>query len=299
MYGVPRITRLGAGDWIRLMLFSYPGWGKTSLAATTAEAGYKTLIIRSPMDQVPARALKAGAEQCEVNVWEDMTGGDGIQDYLRMADHGFEWVWLDCLSIIQDVLLDDVWAGTIAERPGRAFKLDRSGKIIGPNLSPSSGLDRGEYGRNMERIQQFVRHIVGCKRFHVGITCHPYEGQHPTNDQGGSLLVPYIQGKNMTEKICGYCNIVAFLELMEEDDDTQLRRLHVRENPRFYAKDLYDAFPKGYIDNPTMKDIIDAVEAAKGKRPAATPTRGRKKASTGPTAPATKRGAKRGARKAA
>ena len=119
------------------MVHAYPGWGKTAFAATAAEAGYKTLFIRSPMDQVPKRALQAGADQYEVTTWEDMMGGDGILEYLRMADHGYEWVWLDCLSIIQDVLLDDVWAAVVAEKPGRG------------TLTPAGGLDRGEYGRNM------------------------------------------------------------------------------------------------------------------------------------------------------
>ena len=105
------------------------------------------------------------------------------------------------------------------------------------------------------------------------------EQQHPTNDEGGSLLAPYVQGKNMTEKICGYMNIVAFLEVMDEDDDDapkSRRRLHVRENSRFYAKDLYDAFPLGYIDDPTVKKLMEGV-GAPSKLPTrrATPTRRR------------------------
>lgn len=264
---MPAIRTLGAGGYIRLMIHSYPGWGKTVIAASAAEAGLKTLIIRSPMDQIPKRALAMGAEEYVVTSWEDMSGGDGILEHLRMAPHGYEWVWLDCLSIIQDVLLDDVWQAVVAEKPHRGA------------LTPAGGLDRGEFGRNMERIQQWIRHIVGANTFHFGITCHPAEQQHPTNDEGGTILAPYIQGKNMTEKICGYCNIVAFLEVMSDEDEDapqSRRRLHVRENSRFYAKDLFDAFPLGYIDDPTVAKLMAGVYGTNTKPALAAPRKGRR-----------------------
>lgn len=276
----PAIAKVGQDDFIRHMLYSFPGWGKTSYLGTAAAAGMKALLIRSPMDQVPARILQSGTDEVIVKNWEDMTGGDGILDFLRYSQHGYEWVFFDSISIIQDVLLDDVWAGVIADKPGRAFKLDDSGKITGPNLSPTSGLDRGEYGRNMERLQQFIRHIVGVNAYHFVITAHPHEGQHPSNDEGGFLLRPWIQGKNMTEKFCGYCNMVSFMEVIEEDDDTLIRRMHFRESPRYYAKDLFDAFPDGYLDDPTIPKVLAAVEAAKtGKNGKPSPRRrgGRRK----------------------
>lgn len=250
------------GQYIRWMLYAWPGVGKTALIATAAEAGMKTLIIRSPMDQVPARALKSGAEEFVVEHWEQMMGGDGILEYLQHSNHGYEWVWFDCMSIIQDVLLDDIWQSVIAEKPTRA------------SLLPSGGLDRGEYWRNAEREQQWIRHMVGAKSFHFGITCHPQEGPHPTDDEAGTLLTPWIQVKNMPEKICGYCNLVSFMELKSNDTETW-RRVHFRENERFYAKDLYDAFPKGYMDKPTIPRVMQAVEAARSGQ-SATTTAGRR-----------------------
>ena len=262
---LPAIEEVGAGDWIRLCLYSYPGWGKTSAWGTAAAGGLRTLIIRSSMDLMPARIMKSGAKQFVADNWEKMYE---ILDFLRMSNHGYDWVIWDNASIHQDVLLDDVWAGTIAVKPGRAYKLDNTGKVLGPNLDPSSGLDRGEYGRNMERIQQWVRHMVGCNSFHFAWGAHPHEGPHPTNDEGGYLLRPYIQGRNMTEKLCGYCNIVCFMEL-REGDDQKWRRMHFAESPRWYAKDLYDAFPKGYMDvtstTPTIPNLVTQVEKARGK----------------------------------
>jgi hypothetical protein len=256
-----------------MMLYAYPGWRKTSFVATTPDAGFKTLLIKSPLDQLPKRALTTDMDIATVNTWEDMMGGDGVLETLRDSDHDYEFVWVDCISIIQDVLLDDVWEAVVAEKPHRK------------SLTPSGGLDRGEYGRNMERIQQFVRHMVGINRFHVGITAHPIEDAHPTNDEGGTLLVPYIQGKGMTPKICGYMNIVAFNELIEEDDRLWAR-LHTRENARFYAKDLYDSFDEGYLDEPTMPKLMESVTGTANL----TSRRGRRSTATAAQRPGRRRG---------
>lgn len=269
----PNIQPVGAGDWARFMLYSFPGWGKTSLIGEAAAAGHRTLIIHSSLDLMPARIMSIpGVEQITADTWEKM---DEALDYCRMQPNfPYEWVWWDCISIAQDVLLDDIWEATKLAYPKRNVKTIAGGK------------DRGEYWTNADRIQMWVRHMVGANRFHFGIAAHPMEGQHPSNDEGGTLLRPFVQVKNMPEKICGYMNLVGFLEVMEKDDQP-LRRLHFKENPRFYAKDLYDAFPTGYLDNPSIDEIMQRVEKARGRRLGLqqTPARGRggRAATTAPT----------------
>jgi hypothetical protein len=100
--------------------------------------------------------------------------------------------------------------------------------------------------------------------------------------------VPYIQGKGMTPKICGYCNIVAFNELVEEGDET-FARMHFRENARFYAKDLFDSSEEGYMDNPTMPKLMEGITGTANL----TSRRGRRSAGR---APAQKAGRRRGAK---
>lgn len=260
--GVPNITPLaeGPGDWVKAMIFSHPGWGKTALASTAAEFG-RTLIVRSSLDSIPSIAIGSGADEVICDTHEAMieTG-----DFLAMSDHKYVWVFWDNISIAQDVLLDDIWSGTLAEKPGRGFITNDQGQSTGrPNMSPTSGLDRGEYGRNMERMQQWVRRVVGCQRFHFGIMAHAMDGPHPANAEANDLLVPAIQGKNMPQKICGYMNMVGFLDL-EETAKGVKRMLYFKETPRYYAKDLFDAFlPDGTLENPTIKKLMKAVNSAK------------------------------------
>jgi hypothetical protein len=253
----PDIQPVGAGDWIRQLVYAYPGWGKTSYIGTQP----KTLIIHSSLD-----------------LMEKM---DEVLDYCRMAEpFPYEWVWLDCISTAQDIWLDDIWASTIVLYPHR------------DNKTIKGGLDKGEYGRNMDMIMRWIRHMVGANRFHFGITAHPWDGPHPTNDEGNDLLQPWIQGKMMIPKACGYMNMVGFLEVMEDrDTKKQWRRLHFKENPRFYAKDQYDAFlPQGYVDNPSIAGVMKAVEAARGRKLGTTPTGRRRRGAAAAPATSPKRG---------
>lgn len=273
------IQEAGIGDKARMCLYSYPTVGKTSFLATgpRGEGGrkLKVLVVRSYADGMPARAIGSGLKEWVANDWTEMLK---VQEWARHDGSEFDWVWWDCASIAQDVLLDDIWDATVDAKPARAA------------LTPEGGMDRGEYGRNMERIQQWLRAMVGCNMFHFGVTCHPHEGKHPTNDEGGVLLRPYLQGKMMTEKLVGYMNCVGFMELKEnKQTNEQWRRLHLKESVRWFALDRYDAFEKAYVDNPTLPQITERLEAAIVARKQSEAARGRGTTTGG------RRGAGRGA----
>lgn len=266
MADVP-IRDAGKDAYIRHLNYAYPGHGKTSYIGTGAPEGLKVLLVRSPMDSVPLRVLGSGTKEWVVRDWEEQFQ---VLEYCQYHGSEWDWIWWDCMSVAQDVLLDDLWEKVIAEKPHRN------------SLTPAGGLDRGEYGRNMERISRWVRHMVGCNSFHFGITAHPYEGPHPTNDEGGVLLQPWVQGKNMVSKICGYMNTVTFMEVKENDKGVNWRRMYFRENERFYAKDQQDGFKeKGYVDNPTLAQVTAALvggtkskgrSTSRGRRTTATTT---------------------------
>lgn len=249
MPGITDVGSTGAGRWARVCFYNHPGTHKTSLIGD-GTAG-KVLLIRSPQDNIPARIRRnSNVKEWVVSTWEEMSGdSDSVLQYLRHDGHEWDWIWLDCFSVLQDVLLDDIWQAVIAEKPHRAA------------LTPAGGMDKGEYWRNAERLQQFIRSAVGSSGYHFGITCHLDEGDHP-EDPSLTVLRPYIHVKGMVQKICGYMNVIGYLQLKQEDANKPYNRLNVRESPYWYAKDLYDAFPEGYIDNPNMGEFTKAIEAA-------------------------------------
>ena len=238
-----QIKPVGASHKTCLLIYGDPGVQKTRLAGSGPAAGLKTLIVRPPLDHTDS-ILGSGTEEWVVQDWSAM---DDVQDYIRHdGNEEYDWVWLDSISLFQDQGLDDIWGDVLAEKPARK----------------RYGADRGEYGINMWRLGGWVRHMVGQPGFNFGIVAHPFE----TETLDGELkLAPYIQGRNMSPKICGYMNIVAFMEQRRHKEKDELYSvLHTEGTDRYYAKDQVMRLADGIMVNPTMDKITEAIERGRG-----------------------------------
>jgi hypothetical protein len=173
---------------------------------------------------------------------------DDVTLHLRQDGAQYDWVWLDTMSGWNDVGLDDIWADVLAQHPHRR----------------KASFDRSEYKVNMDRISQWIRSAIGCQNFHFGFTAWPFEMDDPFEDDGGTILMPYVQGKGMPQKLVGYLNFAGYLEV-KENSETSWRRLHVNHTKKAYVKDQFNAFPKGYVDNPTLPKIVNAIDEARRK----------------------------------
>jgi hypothetical protein len=187
-----------------------------------------------------------GADEWEITDWAEMLNAleylrhDGAKDY--------KWAWLDSISLWQDTGLDDIWEGVIQRRPDRA----------------QWSLDKGEYGINMWRLQQWVRAAIAIPNLNIGITAHPAEMLNPID--GEVKLQPWIQGKNMSTKIQGYMKIVGYMEVVPANQNTSgkpRRELRTAGTERFEAKDQFDAFPNGRLVDPTLEKIESAIASVR------------------------------------
>jgi len=227
-------------DDTMMIVYGPPGCGKTRLIADK-----KTLIVRPFTDHTDS-VRTPGAEEWEVGDWTEMYN---VHEFLRHEGTDYyNWVWLDSISLFQDTGLDDIWEGVTAKYPHRK----------------EYSLDKGEYGINMWRLQTWVRDVMGIRGLNFGITAHAEYLQNPIT--GKTKLMPYIQGKNMATKIQGYCNIVAYLEVVyDKKTETNRRVLRFRGTDDYDAKDQYDAFPSGRLVDPTMAKINEAIEGIKAE----------------------------------
>jgi AAA domain len=241
-----------------VMIYGPPGAGKTRLIGT---GGKGTLIIRPPVDHTDS-IITPGFEEWEVSDWAEMNNVGEDLHHDGAKDYPDGWVWLDSVSLFQDIGLDDIWEGVIAAKPHRR----------------QYGLDQGEYGVNMWRLQTWIRHVVGIPGFNFGIVAHPAE---LPNINGQVKFQPWIQGRQMSQKVQGYMNMVAYLEVVQQDGKEPRRVLRTRGTEDYEAKDQYDAFPNGRLVDPTMPKIVkaidDAITARGGTQPKRRPTRTRTK----------------------
>lgn len=248
------IQKVSRSKKINMLLYSDPGVGKTRLVGTTPG---RTLILRPPVDHTDS--IRNPGPNVEEWVLRDWHEAWEALDYARQnASEDYDWVWLDSGSLFQDIGLDDIWETVILEKPARR----------------RYGLDKQEYGINMFRFGQWVRHMVGAATVNFGMTAHVMQLPSSMDPDADDKLMPFIAGKTsgapggMSIKMCGYMNVVAFLDIKSNGD----RVLCTQANERYYAKDQFDAVPKGRLLNPTMPKLLKLVEAARG--PGDKPARG-------------------------
>lgn len=255
-----------------LMVYADPGIGKTFLAGTSARADHDVLILRSPMDHTDTIKIHHPTHIIDEWVMRDWGDMDDAHEYLRHEKHGYRWVWPDCMSLIQEMGLDGIMEDLVAAKPHRNRYVP----------------DKGEYGENMSRLSGWVRNMSGLD-FNLGMTAHVMRYTSPKT--GEEMLMPYIQGKQMPEKLCSYANVVGHLEVVHSEKHGKVRVLHTQPHDEFYAKDGFGAFPDRIV-RPTIPKMEEAVTKAK-KSPGAK-RGGQKAATTRRTKPARKRTAATG-----
>jgi hypothetical protein len=236
---------------IKMMVVAPSGWGKTRLAGTSPGCA---LFVRPPVDYIDS-ILPQDKPRHQQWVARDWTAMEDIYEHLRHEGAElYNWVWFDSISAYQDIGLDDLWQTIIDEKPHRKLY----------------GLDKGDYWINMQRLGRWVRDVATLSdsgAFNFGITAWPAElSPSPEDAEVEQKMMPWVQGKNMAMKMCGYTNIVAFGTVTSRGT----RRLQLNETEHIYAKDQFDLTAKGYMLDPTIPKIEQLVAT---KRAAVKPRR--------------------------
>lgn len=229
----------------KVCIYSDPGVGKTRLIGRSPG---KVLIIAPPTDHRDSMIPedRARCEEWIIQDWDDM---NRCLDYLRHDGAEWDWVWVDSMSLLQDHLLDDLWETAITEKPARK----------------RYWVDKQEYGINMGRLGQWMRYVIGPDLFNFGFTAHAAQLLPSEDEEESRKLMPWIQGKNMSPKFCGYMNVVAFMEVTKIGGDDNRRVLRLNSTERYYAKDQFDMTSNGRILDPTMEKVAELIDASRAR----------------------------------
>lgn len=255
---------------INMLIYGDPGTGKTPLIANHP----KTLILDADLGSESAAGTPA--DIWPVETWIDM---DEAYDFLRHEDHGYEWIWFDGISVGQERLLTGIMEDLI--RPQAQGGEGKAHRKLWQ-------ADKGEYGQNMFRLKQWVQHMC-AQPFNFGITSHPWRFDDYVT--GEEKIMPWVQGKNMPETICGMMNVIGLLQVDDEDDTAKTRILRTLPHNNYYARDKFGALGAG-LKNPTIERIDRLIHAKVGAQPrkASSPA---KKAAVKKAAVPTKKAAQR------
>jgi hypothetical protein len=212
----------------------------------------QNLLIRSPVDHIDSMltaGLGGNFEERVVSTWEEMD--EDIKPWLRQDGAKFGWVCVDTLPLLQDVLMDDIWAMVLREKPDRY----------------RYGLDKQEHGINQLRLGGWMRDVIGCDLFHFLWTAHSNLMASPDQDEEGEpleKLMPSVHGGKgaLAVKFCGYSKFVGYYR---KSPDGKHRVLHTDSSPVYYAKNQFDPAGKDWaMVDPTMPELIARMDAKGG-----------------------------------
>lgn len=238
---ITSMANLKAG--INILLYGDNGCGKTPLIGSSP----KCLILNSDPPEAVLSAKVAGST---ADVWNisDWSDAEEAYEYLRHErDHGYQWVWLDSITGLQFVGLDGIMEDLVAAKPHR----DR--------YVP----DKHEYLQNMNRLSTWTRDMSALP-INFGMTSHPFRFLQEGAEE--EVVWPWVQGKDMPAKICGWMNIIGYVRIGRAkvggvEGVHQL--LHTSGRPGYYARDRFSALPPAMV-NPTVPKIQSIIESKVG-----------------------------------
>jgi AAA domain len=234
-----QITKILLKDaYLHLLVYGQPGSGKTPFLST----GPKTLILECDRGDASAAVLKTTAEKWVINDWHDMSAA---YEYVRHEGvNEYEWVWIDSMTLFQERGLDHIMQDLVARKPHR--------KVYLP--------DKGEYGENMNRVSLLVRDFKTLP-INFGITAHIARVE---DEDGDVTYMPHIQGRNMPQKISGYFDVVALMEMTASKGQIQpvLRTKPDQKHKDYYIRDRFNMLSTGAMLNPTVPKVMAAFKKA-------------------------------------
>lgn len=230
---------------VRMFVYSEPGVGKTVLAGSSAEVG-RTLILNADGPDGPESIRARGFDPDVYDVTSYRELEEVFQDLRHGAHKEYDWVWLDSVTLFQEIGMDEIMAAAVKAKSHRD-----------PDIP-----DKREYLINQTKISKWVRHMRGVP-VNFGMTAHVMSIE---DEDGEVRYMPAVQGGrgNLSSKFCGYVGIVGHLYIKrvkvnrKEGDGSkvvQRRVLQTQPGNKFYAKDRFDALGDEVV-NPTMSEIV-------------------------------------------
>jgi phage nucleotide-binding protein len=238
----------------RMLVYGEPGAGKTVFAGTSPKA---LIITNDGAETMSAAAMGSTADVWVAPTYEDI---DEAFEYLRHEGHKtYDWVWIDNMTLLQDQAMDQIMEELVRAKPNRNRWVP----------------DQHEYLVNQNRLSTMVRSFKKLP-MNVGFTAHVMK----TEDMDGRVLyLPMIQGGQgaLSQKICGYMNIVGYIAVVKKDGKNQ-RTMFMEKQGKYHAKGRFPGMESRLVD-PTVP-LLEKAIAATVPNAAAAPKRRRSTSTT-------------------
>lgn len=222
---------------VNMLLYGDSGVGKTVFAGSGRENGKNDLII-----DVEGGTLSAARSNSQANVIPatDYDTFVSIVDAIEKEPDRFEWVVVDSLTKLQDVIWNKILEEAVAKSPSRSpYKKELQ-----------------EYGEAQSRLKDLVERLKNSEANVLFIALADTE----VDEDGNNVRVPSIHGSQgrVQAWVSAQMDVVAYLRVVQTKEGN-VRVSHFNKTPEFYAKDRLKLYPGKGVKNLTLAKYTDKI----------------------------------------
>lgn len=222
---------------VNMLLYGDSGVGKTVFAGSGRENGKNDLII-----DVEGGTLSAARSNSHTNVIPatDYDTFVSIVDAIEKEPDRFEWVVVDSLTKLQDVIWNKILEEAVAKSPSRSpYKKELQ-----------------EYGEAQSRLKDLVERLKNSEANVLFLALADTE----VDEDGNNVRVPSIHGSQgrVQAWVSAQMDVVAYLRVVQTKEGNE-RVSHFNKTPEFYAKDRLKLYPGKGVKNLTLAKYTDKI----------------------------------------
>lgn len=220
---------------IKALIYGDSGVGKTYFAGSGRNNGEKDLIIA--IEHGTVSAARAGSKAKIIRP-ENLDQLNEIVDAVCDEPHRFDWVIVDSLTQMQDMIWEHIISSAVRANPHRS-PYDKQLQ---------------EYGEAQERYKAIVTKLLGSDA-NVIFTAL---SETTIDEDGNAVKMPSIHGKQgaLAMWTAAKPDIVGYLRVARSGKGKIYHRMEFNKSPEFYAKDRFGVFSKPGV-NLTLETFTD------------------------------------------
>jgi len=221
---------------VNMLLHADSGVGKTVFAGSGREGGKNDLII-----DIEGGSLSAARSHSKASAIHVKDYGQLIEIIEAIEDEPdrFEWVIVDSITKLQDLIWSKIMDDAISRNPSR---------------SPHKR-ELQEYGEAQSRLKAIVERLNNSEANILWTALSDTE----VDEDGNNVKVPAIHGQQgkLSAWVSAQMDVVAYMKVMEINDK-ETRVTFFNRKPEFYAKDRLRVFRKAQ-QNLTLGKFTDKI----------------------------------------
>ena len=222
---------------VNMLLYGDSGVGKTVFAGSGRDHGKHDLII-----DIEGGTLSAARSKSQANVIpaHDYDTFVSIVEAIEDDPDRFEWVVVDSITKLQDIIWNKILDEAVAKSPSRSpFKRELQ-----------------EYGEAQARLKDLVERLKNSEANVLFIALADSE----VDEDGNTVRVPAIHGSQgkVQSWVSAQMDVVAYLRVIQSNNGN-IRVAHFNKTPEFYAKDRLRLYPGKGVKNLTLAKYTDKI----------------------------------------